>query len=302
MDHLEEIRIFCEIAAQGSLVGAARKIGRAAPAVTRALNSLEQRLGTRLIERTTRRIALTESGKRLAENAHRILDDLDAALADAMGHGSQVRGTLRITAPLVFGQRHLAPVVTRFLDEHREVSIELALVDRFVDLIEEGFDVGLRIGHLADSSFVTTRIGAVSRVFVASPSYLAKSGIPLVPADLDNHSIILFAQTASGYEWNFRLASSETITQRIQARYTVNRAELAITAALEGRGITSTLSYQVADHLKRGELVRLMQPYEQPALPVQFVYPSKRFLAGRLSAFIKYAAPRLRSLPQLRMA
>ena len=299
MDRLTELEIFRDIAAEGSLAAVARKTGKPTSAITRILNGLEQRLGTRLIERTTRRMALTEAGQRLSGHLQRLLDDVNNAIADTTGEAQSASGLLRVTAPLVFGQRHMAPILTAFLDVQPDVRVELALIDRFVDLIDEGFDVALRIGDLQDSTLVVRRVGKVSSVFVASPGYIAKNGAPRAPEDLLQHQLILLAQTAAAHTWHF-VSQGKPIAISVKSRYIVNRAELAIAAALEDRGIMTTFSYQVADHLKSGRLVRLLPSFERPPVPVQLVFPSNRFPSGRLTAFLEFATPRLRSIPQIR--
>lgn len=300
MDRLNELELFCEIASLGSLAAAARKSGRPASAVTRTLNALEERLGVRLVERTTRRSALTGAGQRLAQHARRLLDDFEAAMADTAGSAAAPTGTLRVTAPLLFGQKHMAPLVSKFLDAFPEVSVELSLADRIIDLIEEGIDVALRIGVLADSTLVTRRVGSVSRVIVASPAYVARCGAPASPSELPQHAIVSLATTAAGEEWHLRDHDGTPQTFKVRSRYTVNKAELAITAALEGRGLMSTFSYQVAGHLRSGRLLRLLEANEPPPVPVQLVFPSNRHMSGRLRAFLDFATPRLRRISDIR--
>jgi DNA-binding transcriptional LysR family regulator len=300
MDRLEELTLFLAIADAGSLAAAARRTGRSPPAVTRILRDLEERLGVRLIERTTRQLALTDAGLRLAEHARRLLADFEEAMRDIAGEAAAPRGRLRISAPIVFGQRHVAPIVTAFLDLYPEVTAELSLVDRAVDLIEEGIDVAVRISHLASSSLVARRLGAVRRVLVASPDYLAHRGLPADPDDLAHHEIVLFMSQASGADWKFTGADGSERTVRVSGRFQVDRAEAAIAAARAGRGILSALSYQVAPDLVSGALVRVLDRFERPPIPVHLVYPGGRLITPRLRAFLDFAAPRLSRLDELR--
>src|SRR3954451_842667 len=301
MDRLDELALFLAIADAGSLARAGRRVGRSPPAVTRILADLERRLGVRLVERTTRRLALTDAGLRLAEHARRLVAAFEDAMSDTAGEAVAPRGRLRISAPLVFGQRHVAPVVTAFLDAYPEVSAELSLEDRSVDLIEESIDVAVRIGRLGSSSLIARRVGQVRRGVVASPGYLAWRGTPADPADLAGHEIVLHVSRASGADWRFTdPGDGGERTVRVAARFQVDKAEAAIAAAREGRGVLAVLSYQVAPDLASGGLVRPLRPFERPPVPVQLVYPSARLLAPRVRAFLDFAAPRLSGLAELR--
>jgi DNA-binding transcriptional LysR family regulator len=253
-----------------------------------------------LVERTTRRLAPTDAGLRLAEHARRLLAAFEDAMHDTAGEATTPRGRLRISAPLVFGRRHVAPIVTAFLDAQPEVTAELSLADRTVDLVEEGIDVAVRIGHLGSSSLVARRVGWVRRVVVASPRYLVRRGTPTDPGELADHEIVLFAGQAAGADWRFVEPGGGERTVRVAARFQVDQAEAAILAAREGRGILAALSYQVAPDLAAGALVRLLERFERPLMPVQLVHPSGRLLASRVRAFLDFAAPRLARLKELR--
>lgn len=285
MGRLEELEVFVAIADLGSLVGAARKTGRSAPAVTRILRGLEARLGVRLIERTTRSLALTGAGVRLAASASRVLSDLGDAEAEASGDAAMPRGRLRVTAPLVFGETLLAPILLDYLDRHPQVSVDLSLNDRIVDLVDEGFDLALRIGQLDSSSHIRKQVGVVRPTLVASPAYLARAGTPLVPGDLGSHQWIALGRHKDLPDPK----SGWTATHR----FCVDQAETAIAAAMAGRGILRTLSYQVAEHVASGRLVRLLQQDDAPALPVQLVFPSSRLMPQRVRMFVEMATPRL---------
>lgn len=201
MDRLDELAIFVAVVQQGSLAAAGRKLRRSAPAITRAIAALEQRFGTRLVERTTRRLAPTEAGVRLLERAQQLLQDYQAVVQDTAE--AQLSGLLRVTSPVQFGRRYVAPVVMAFLDDYPQMQIEMVLNDRNLDLIDEGLDIAVRIGHLQDSARVARRLGQVSRVAVASPAYLARCGEPHSPAQLAEHATIVGTQRPSLREWRF---------------------------------------------------------------------------------------------------
>jgi DNA-binding transcriptional LysR family regulator len=295
MDRLDELVIFVAIIDAGSLAGAARGLRRSAAAATRALASLEARAGTRLVARTTRRLAPTPAGLELAERARGLLAGYEAAVSGAAGEG--VRGLLRITAPVLFGRKHVAPVVSGFLDAHAETQVELVLADRNLDLVEEGIDVALRIGQLVESRLVARRVGQVSQIVVASPDYLAARGTPRKPGDLSEHDTILGALPSGGREWRF---GANRV--RLAPRLIVNEVEAALIAARAGGGIARVLSYQAAEDIVAGRLVRLLAAYEPQPVPVQLVTPNQGFRPARVNVFLDYATAALRSLPVLHPA
>jgi len=286
MDRLDELSVFVAIVEAGSLVGAARRLRRSPPAVTRALAELEERIGLRLVERTTRRLAPTEVGTELAERARTLLSDYDTALLGVSE--APVKGVLRITAPVQFGRRHVAPIVSAYLNAYPEVGVELSLNDRNLDLLEEGFDLAVRIGPLADSSLVARQIASVRRVVVASPAYLAAHGTPAVPADLATHDTIFGRAWTPAREWRFGPAPRGAVV-RLAPRLLVDDVETQVQAAQAGRGITRPLSYQVSEQLADGSLIRLLKEFEPEPLPVQLVTMSRSHLAPKLRAFLDLA-------------
>ncbi|MFC7474241.1 LysR family transcriptional regulator [Dankookia sp. GCM10030260] len=300
MDRLEEMRLFVAAVEAGSLAAAGRKFGRSPPAMTRMVAVLEERLGVRLLERSTRRLAPTEAGRRLAEHARRLLADYADAMAEAAGEGTAPRGLLRVAAPLVFGRLHVAPVVTAFLAAQPQVRAELLLSDHNADLLEESIDVALRIGTLRESGLVARRVGSVRRLVVASPGYLAARGMPAAPEDLAGHDIVVFRGRAIPPDWRFTGPDGREVAQRVAPRFAVNEARAAVAAAVAGQGILGALSYQMAEELESGALVRLLRGWETPALPVSLVFPSARLLPPRVRAFLDFAVPRLGALAVLR--
>ncbi|HIE4390387.1 TPA: LysR family transcriptional regulator [Serratia liquefaciens] len=296
MDRLDELAIFVAVVQHGSLAAAGRKLRRSPPAVTRAIASLEQRFGARLVERTTRRLAPTEAGLRLAERAHLLLTDYQAAVLDTAD--TQLTGLLRITSPVQFGRKHVAPVVMAFLDRYPQMQIEMVLNDRNLDLIDEGLDVAVRIGHLQDSSRVARRLGQVSRVTVASPDYLARRGEPQEPAQLAEHDTIVGTQRASLREWRFGpQENGERV--RLTPRLLLNDVETQLLAVRAGKGIARLLSYQVADDLAAGTLVRLLPAFEPLPMPVQLVAQNMQRMPLKVRTFWDYAWQELSQLAQI---
>jgi DNA-binding transcriptional LysR family regulator len=286
MDRFDELSIFVGIVDAGSLVSASRRLRRSPPAVTRALSSLEDRIGLRLIERTTRRLAPTEAGSALAERARVLLSDYDNLLAGAAE--APIRGVLRVTAPVQFGRRHVAPIISAFLNEHPDVRVELTLNDYNLDLIEQGLDVAVRIGLLEDSSLVARQVGSVRRVVVASPEYLARRGIPRTPQDLVTHDTIFGMARSPAREWRFG-PSPGGVTVRLSPRLLVDDVESQLQAVKAGRGVARPLSYQVRDEVASGTLVRLLMDFEPEPLPVQLVTSSRINVAPKVRAFLDSA-------------
>ena len=290
MDRIDNVAVFAQVADRGSFAQAARHLNRSAAAVTRAVAELEARLGVRLLNRTTRAVSVTEAGQRFLAGARRVLADLAEIEQAAIGQGRAPRGELRVTAPIVFGRRHVLPLVTDFLARYREVSVRLTLLDRPTDLVEEGFDAAIRIGALADSSAIATRVGALRRIVVATPAYLKRRGRPKSPGDLAAHDIVAFAGIDGVERWRF----AGDVEAAIRPRLIVNTAEAAIDAAIAGFGITRVLSYQAVDALSEQALVRLLREHEGAETPIHVVYPDGLHPPPKLRAFLDTLVPRLR--------
>jgi DNA-binding transcriptional LysR family regulator len=294
MDRFRELTTFVAVAEEGAFNAAARRLNSSPPAVTRLVTSLEERLGVQLFTRTTRQVALTEAGTRLMADATDILAGLEAAEASAMGAHEAPQGILRITAPVQFGQRFIAPILRDYLDEYPAVSAELLFLDRIVDLIDEGQDIALRIGELPDSSLSATRVGAVRRITVASPEYIDRCGTPKTPGDLANHRLIYHNATSWALAWDF-VAGDKRQMMRLDAALSVNTIQAAVDAAVAGWGITRILSYQVADALAAGELVEILEEHEDREMPIHLVHSEGRRAAAKIRAFVDMAARRLRA-------
>jgi DNA-binding transcriptional LysR family regulator len=299
MDRLDELSILVAVIDDGSMAGAARRLRRSPPAITRALAALEDRTGVRLVERTTRRLSATEPGLQLAERARVLLAEYDALTSKSAT--APLRGLLRVTAPVQFGRRHVAPLVSSFLDAFPVMQVELVLNDRNLDLIEDGLDVAVRIGVLDESSLLVRRVGEVRRVLVASPDYLANRGMPRRPEELALHDTIFGTLRSGALEWRFETTGRPTVV-RLRPRLLVNEVEAQLLAVRAGRGIARLLSYQVADDLRAGSLVRLMPEFEPTPLPVQLVTRGGRHMAPKVRAFLDHAGERLRGLPVIRPA
>jgi DNA-binding transcriptional LysR family regulator len=290
MDRIGSIALFAEVADRGSFARAARHLSRSPAAVTRAIAELEARLGVRLLNRTTRAVSVTEAGQRFLVGARRVLADLAEIEQATIGQGRAPRGELRVTAPIVFGRRHVLPMVTDFLARYPDVSVRLTLLDRPTDLVEEGFDAAIRIGALADSSAIAARVGALRRVVVAAPDYLKRRGRPTTPGDLAAHDIVAFAGIEGVERWRF----AADLDTAVRPRLIVNTAESAIDAAIAGFGITRVLSYQAVEPLSQKALVRLLREHEGAEAPVHVIYPDGRHPPPKLRAFLDTLVPRLR--------
>ena len=300
MDKLHELEVFVAVADAGSFTKAGTRLRLSPPAVTRAISALEDRLGARVFNRTTRSLTITDVGQRFLENARRILTDIDTAEKEAVGEAAMPHGHLAITASVTFGRAALAPVVCSFLGQHPRVSASVLLLDRVVNLIEEGIDVAIRIGHLPDSNLIAKRIGEVRRILVASPNYLARRGTPVSPSELRLHSVIAFTGLMPNREWHF-LNGQKPGSVNLRPVLEVNDAFAAIEAAEMGHGITTALSYMVSDRIRDGKLIPVLDSFTLPPQPVHLVYPHARLVAPKIRAFIDFAAPRLKTtLDQLK--
>jgi DNA-binding transcriptional LysR family regulator len=262
--------------------------------VSRKLSDLEAHLKTRLITRSTRKLELTEAGRDYLEACRQILEQVEEAERAASGAYAKVKGRLVVAAPIVFGRQHVVPVAAAFLEAHPDVDIQLRLGDRNVNLIEEHVDVALRIGTLPDSSLVATPVGAVRRVVCASPGYLERFGAPASVGELAAHRCITFEGLDAATAWVFAGADGQKRQARVRSRMTVSTADAAIEAASLGLGLTRVLSYQVADALGSGRLVRVLFDEEPPAVPVSLIYPGQGRLPMKTRAFIDFAVGQLR--------
>lgn len=293
MDRFHELRVFIAVAEAASFAKAAHALNSSPPAITRAVAALEDRLGVRLFNRTTRTVHLTETGARFLEDARRVLGDLDTAEQDVRGEARLATGRLAITASVTFGRTVLQSIVADFVAAHPLVSVSMLLHDRIVDLVDEGFDLAVRIAHLPDSSLVATHIGDVRRILVASPAYVKRRGTPRVPADLETHSMIGHTTLLSGGEWR-HVEQGRPSRMTVKPCIETNDAHANIELAKAGHGITQVLSYMVAAENNSSRLVPVLESHAPPAIPVHLIYAQRRIIAPKVRAFIDFAVPSLR--------
>jgi len=294
MDRLHTMRVFAAVARLESFAEAARRLRLSPSVVTRSIAQLEDQLGLTLITRTTRSLRLTERGEVYLESCRQILEDIDGAERRVRGESAEPRGSLKVAAPILFGRLHVLPIVSRVLNEHKDLSIRLTLSDRNIHLVDEGIDVAVRIGELADSSLIAVKLGVVSRTVVASPGYLKLRGVPRLPAELVGHDIVAFEGIGAIDEWRF---SSHEKPIRIDPRLSVNSADAAIAAAEAGIGITRTLSYQVKDAVLAGRLVPILQQFAPPEAPVSAIYPARRIASANVAVLVKAARDYIKANP-----
>lgn len=294
MDRLDAMSVLLAVIEEGSLSGGARRLRLPLTTVSRKVSDLERHLGTCLLNRTSRRIDLTPSGQAYVTACKRILEQVQEAERAAAGEYTTPRGELFVTAPIVFGRRHVVPVATEFLTAHPEIDVRLLLIDRQMNLVDDHVDIALRIGPLADSALLATRLGSVRRVVCASPAYLARRGVPSAPEELSTYEAVTFQGFPAAPEWRFQ-QGAKTITVPVRARLTVNTAEAAVDAALAGLGVTRVLSYQVASEIRSGALKLILESYEPDPLPVSFVHPEQGLMPLKVRAFLDWSVPKLRA-------
>jgi DNA-binding transcriptional LysR family regulator len=299
MDRLQAMTTFVAVVDSGGFASAARKLSLSPPVVTRAVAELEERLGLRLLTRTTRVVRVTDAGARFAEDCRRILAEIDEAETAATGTHAAPRGTLTLTAPVLFGQLVVTPILVRYLQQFPEVDAQCLFLDRVVNVVEEGIDVAVRIGELPDSSLQATRVGRVRRVLVAAPAYLQAHGVPRRPQDLAGHVIASASGVNPVSEWRFNDAG-KPLMQRLQPRLRTTTNDSAIAAAVAGLGITRLLSYQVAALVAAGRLQVVLEDFEAAPLPVHVVHHEGRRATQKVRAFVDLAVASLRADPALR--
>lgn len=293
-DRLDALTIFVAVAERQSFAEAARQLSRSPASVTRAVAALEERLQTRLFNRTTRSVALTDAGVRYLDGCRRLLATYDELEAVKFAERVEPRGWINVTAPVMFGQQHVLPLVRSFLDDYPQVGVRLLLLDRVVSLADEGLDLGVRIGQLPDSSLLAVRVGHVRRIVCAAPQYLARHGVPATPRDLGNHSLVACtAVTPIPDRWSFH-GPTGVISVAVTPRLVVNTTAAAVDAALDQLGLTCIRSYQAEPHAAAGRLQTVLVDYEPPPAPIHIVHPQGRHLPAKVRLFLDHAAEGLR--------
>jgi DNA-binding transcriptional LysR family regulator len=294
-DRLDALTIFAAVAEQRSFAEAARHLSRSPASVTRASAALEERLQTRLFNRNTRSVALTDAGARYLESCRRLLASYDELEAVNLGERAQPRGWINVTAPTMFGRLHVLPIVRTFLGKYPRVDVRLQLLDRVVSLVDEGLDLGVRIGHLPDSSLRAVRVGQVRRVVCAAPQYIAQHGVPMTPHDLGSHTVVACtAVTPIPDRWSFHGPNGVT-SVTVRPRLVVNTTAGAVDAAVDGLGFTCVRSYQTEPHMAAGRLQTVLTEYEPPPAPIHIVHPEGRHLPAKVRLFLDHAAGALRA-------
>jgi DNA-binding transcriptional LysR family regulator len=297
MDRWQAMRIFVRVADSGGFSEAARQLNMSPPAVTRAFAALEDLIGTCLLTRTTRSVKLTEAGGRYVENCRRILAEIEDAEAAAAGSYATPSGLLTVTAPVQFGRIYVLPVITEYLSRYSVVTARALFVDRVINMVEERADVGIGIGHLADSGLTASRVGTVRRIACAAPSYLDRYGAPIEPRELRDHAAIGSTSIGGLAEWRFGRRRRTAVT--VRPRLICTTIDAALAAAIDGLGIVRLLSYQVAPAVAEGRLRTVLDDHEEEVMPIHVVSPDGRRAPAKVRAFIDLAVQRLRSNPMI---
>lgn len=297
MDRLAAMTAFARVAESRSFSEAARRLRSSKSVISRQVMALESDLGARLFHRTTRSLTLTEAGQGYYERVSRILADVEEANLSVTRLQAAPRGRLRVNAPMSFGIRHLAPAIPDFLALHPEVEIDMSMSDRFVDLVEEGYDVAVRIGRLTDSALVARRLAPLRRVVCASPAYLAAKGVPQTPADLAAHDCLSYSNMAASDEWSFVEADGRPVSVAVRGRLHVNNGDTLRIAALSGLGLVTQPTFIVGADLQAGTLVGVLSDYVAQDGAVYAVYPHSRHLSPKVRAFVDFLAERFGPRP-----
>ena len=292
MDQLHLMNVFVAVVEEEGFAAASRRLKMSPPAVTRAISALEAQLGVQLLVRTTRHVRATDAGLQYAEDARRILQSVEQANESVAGVNQTPKGKITITAPVLFGQQYVMPSVIQYLEQYSDTQVEAVFLDRVVNLMEEGFDLGVRIGQLPDSNIRARKIGQVNLVLVASPDYIAQNGAPKDPKQLDQHTIVAASSSSLGKGWRF-LKDGEKAYQRIQPRLWVSTNQSAIDAAKSGFGITRVINYQVANDLASGALQTVMENWQPEPLPIHIIHREGHRTSRKVRAFIDLLANNL---------
>ena len=297
MDRLRAFEVFAAVVSRGGFTRAAEALETSPANVTRYVNELEARLGTRLLNRTSRKLSLTESGEALYERCRLILEEVAEAEAVASSSSVQARGRLRVNAPLSFGIKHLAPLWPRFLVRYPDVELDIGLIDRVVDIVEEGFDLAIRISRAGSVSHVGRKLATSRNIVCASPAYIAAHGAPDIPEALKDHACIGYAYAATADEWRLTDAGGRAHVVKVTPRVHTNNGDTAQALALAGQGITWQPTFLIGDDLRAGRLVRLMPGYAMADIDILAVYPSRRHLSAKVRAMVDFLAETFRGEP-----
>jgi len=293
MDKLQAMTVFVKIAEAGSLTAAANELGRSLPAVVRMLAELEKALNVRLLNRTTRKIALTGEGRMYLERCRRILAEIEETELALTNDQVEPSGTITLTAPVRFGEIHVGPLVNAFLKKYPRIQINLLLLDRVVDMLEEGIDLAVRIAHTGDSLAIAKPIGELRRVVCASPEIINAFGWPQRPEDLSELPCVVFSGISNTGVWSFRNGAKRTAV-KVNGQFTCNQVQAAVDACAAGLGFGKFLSYQVLPCLRNGALSVVLEEFEEPAIPVNLVFQHTRLMPSRIRILVDYLAAELK--------
>lgn len=292
MDKYQEMRVFTAVVDAGSFVAAGEALGMSKAAVSRYVSELELRLGVRLMHRTTRKLSLTPEGEVFLVRCRDILSSIEASEAEISTHRVTASGILKISVPVSFGISHLAPLWGEFLDNHPQVMLDVQLADRVIDLVDEGFDLAVRIARLPDSSLISRRLASTRLVLCASPSYLERRGTPHHPSDLAQHDVVGYSLLAMGDQWQFS-GPEGPVSVKVRPRIWSNNGDTCIAAALQGTGILLQPTFLIEQHLARGQLVEILTQYRCVELGIYAVYPSRKFVLPKVRAMVDFLATKL---------
>jgi DNA-binding transcriptional LysR family regulator len=298
MDKFEDLQAFVAVVEAGSFTAAAERLNSAKSAVSRRVSALEERLGVQLLRRTTRVLNLTETGQSFYDHSARILADLDEAEAAVQHEHGELRGTLRVALPLSFGVRHMCKPIATYTKQHPKLHFDLDLNDRRIDLLEEGMDLALRIGHLKDSSLIARRLFDVRTVVSASPHYIKSHGAPSAPEELADHDCLVYSNLADPDKWQWKDADGKEHVIKVNTVLRASSGDFLANAAAHGLGVVIQPTFLAAEAVRRGNLVPVLTDYEWPVSPAYAVYPPTRHLSYRVRAFIDFLAERFAGTPQ----
>lgn len=302
MDRFQALTAFARVVETGSFARAAERLGASVSAVSRQVGELESHLGARLLNRTTRRLSLTESGQAFYERCVQLLADLEEAEAAVGAATLDPRGTLRLTCGTTFGARHVAPAIAAFRERYPRVRFDIDLSDRIVDLVDEGFDLAIRIGDVRSQALIARRIGTTTLMCCASPAYLARRGAPRVPADLAQHDCLLYVYSPERNVWRFRDAQGAEHAVNVSGPVVANHGETLTALGVAGAGVHLEPDFVVAPHVRAGELVALLPGFAAASIPIHAVYPSRRHLSAKVRAFVDFIAVRFAERPDWTVA
>ena len=301
MDRFQSLTAFAKVVETGSFARAADRLGISVSAVSRQVSELEAHLGVRLLNRTTRRLSMTESGQAFHERCVQLLADLQEAEEAVSASAVVPRGTLRLTASISFGVRYLASAIADFQQQHPQMRFDVELSDRAVDIVDEGMDLAVRIGTIGSQALIGRRIGVAQMVCCAAPSYLARRAAPRTPADLASHPCLTYEYSSVGNVWRFTDAEQRVHEVRVTGHAHANNGAMLAALAVAGMGVNLEPDFIVADDVRAGRLVPLLPGYAPPAIPINAAYPSRRHLSAKVRAFIDFLAHRFESNPEWRL-